>query len=66
MQAIQEQQALIEELKKQNTALQGQAKALKNRAATAETQATQATATLETFEARLRRLEAGSGGPARR
>jgi hypothetical protein len=47
-QAIQEQQAQIEELKKQNAALQA-------RAATAEAQAAQATAMLETFEARLRR-----------
>ncbi|WP_191906448.1 tail fiber domain-containing protein [Hymenobacter baengnokdamensis] len=49
-QAIQEQQAQIEELKKQNAALKAQAAADK----------AQATATLETFEARLRRLEAGT------
>jgi hypothetical protein len=35
--------------------------ALKARAAAAEAQAAQATATLESFEARLRRLEAGAG-----
>jgi hypothetical protein len=51
-QAIQEQQAQIEELKRQNAALQVQASSAKAQAATA-------TATLETFEARLRRLEAG-------
>ena len=38
-------------------ALRQQNAALQVRAATAETQAAQATATLETFEARLRRLE---------
>ena len=40
--------------------------ALRARATTAEAQAAQATATLETFEARLRRLEAATGGQARR
>jgi hypothetical protein len=40
--------------------------ALKARAAAAEAQATRATATLDTFEARLRRLEAATGGQAQR
>jgi hypothetical protein len=53
---------LIEALKEQ----QAQIEALKARAATAETKAARATATLETFEARLRRLEGGSEGQARR
>jgi hypothetical protein len=48
---------LIEAIKE----LKAEVDALKARAATAETKAAQATATLETFEARLRRLEAGSG-----
>lgn len=52
-QAMQEQQAQIEELKKQNAALQAHV-------ASAEATAAQVTATLETFEARLRRLEAGT------
>ncbi|MBG8555406.1 galactose-binding domain-containing protein [Hymenobacter guriensis] len=57
VQAIQEQQAQIEELKKQNAALQAQAKTQEARATSAEAKATQATATLESFEQRLRRLE---------
>jgi len=44
-----------EALRRQNAALQA-------RAATAETQAARATATLNAFEARLRRLEAATGG----
>jgi len=51
-QAIQEQQAQIEALQKQNAALQAQA--------------AQATAALDTFEARLRRVEATTGGQAQR
>jgi hypothetical protein len=47
---------LIEAIKE----LAAQNEALKARAATAEAKAAQATATLETFEARLRRLEAGT------
>jgi hypothetical protein len=62
-QAIQEQQAQIEALQQQNAALHA-------RAATAEAQAAaaavRATATLETFEARLRRLESAAGGQAQR
>jgi hypothetical protein len=57
-QAIQEQQAQIEELKKQNALLQA-------RAATAEAAAATANATTDAFEARLRRLEA-AGGQAQR
>ncbi|MGI4875564.1 MAG: tail fiber domain-containing protein [Janthinobacterium lividum] len=53
---------LLEALKEQ----QAQIEALKARAATAEATAAQATATLETFEARLRRLEAGNGEQARK
>ncbi|MDU0371487.1 tail fiber domain-containing protein [Hymenobacter endophyticus] len=45
----------VEELRRQNAALQA-------RAAAAETTAARATATLEAFEARLRRLEAATGG----
>ncbi|MBF9140237.1 tail fiber domain-containing protein [Hymenobacter properus] len=53
---------LIEALKEQ----QEQIEALKAEAATAQAKAAQATATLETFEARLRRLEAATGGQAQR
>ncbi|MCA8829703.1 tail fiber domain-containing protein [Hymenobacter pini] len=53
---------LIEALKEQ----QAQITSLQARAATAEAAAAQATATLETFEARLRRLEATTGGQAQR
>ena len=56
--AIKEQQVQIE-------ALKARADAANTKAATAETKAAQATATLETFEARLRRLEA-AGGQAQR
>ncbi|MCR5889672.1 tail fiber domain-containing protein [Hymenobacter sp. J193] len=59
VQAIQDQQAQIEDLKKQNAALQAQAKTQEARATSAETQAAQATAATEAFEQRLRRLEAG-------
>lgn len=63
-QAIQEQQAQIEELKKQNAALQARAATAEAAAAqatsAAKAQTAQATATLESFEARLRRLEAGA------
>jgi hypothetical protein len=52
---------LLEALKEQ----QAQIEALKREATTAKAQAAQATATLETFEARLRRLEA-AGGQAQR
>ncbi|AHJ97154.1 tail fiber domain-containing protein [Hymenobacter swuensis] len=45
----------VEELRRQNAALQA-------RAAAAETTAARATATLDAFEARLRRLEAATGG----
>jgi hypothetical protein len=59
IEALKEQQAQIE-------ALKAAAAAANTRAAAAEAQATQATATLDTFEARLRRLEAATGGQARR
>ena len=49
----------IKELSARNAALETKAAALKTRAATAETKAAQATAATETFEARLRALEAG-------
>jgi hypothetical protein len=49
---------LIEAIKE----LAAQNEALKARTTSAEAQAAQATATLETFEARLRRLEAATGG----
>ncbi|MGI4869559.1 MAG: tail fiber domain-containing protein [Janthinobacterium lividum] len=62
-QAIQEQQAQIEALKQQNAALQARAATAE---AAAKAQATQATATLETFEARLRRLEAATSAQAQR
>ena len=52
---------LVEALKEQ----QAQIEALKAHAATAEAKAAQATATTETFEARLRRLEA-AGEQARK
>jgi hypothetical protein len=60
---------LIEALKEQQVqieALKGEAATANTRAASAETKAAQATATLETFEARLRRLEASTGGQARK
>ena len=68
IEALKEQQAQLEGLKAQVAAQAGDhaaLEALKVRAATAETKAAQATATLDTFEARLRRLEA-AGGQARR
>jgi hypothetical protein len=72
-QAIQEQQAQIEELKKEaaaakaeTTAAKADAAAAKADAATAKAQAATATATLATFEARLRRLEGATGGQAQR
>jgi DNA-binding beta-propeller fold protein YncE len=50
----------IKELAAQNEALKAAAGAANSRAASAEAKAAQATATLETFEARLRRLEAST------
>ncbi len=50
----------IKELAAQNEALKIEAAEATSRASSAEAKAAQATATLETFEARLRRLEAGS------
>ncbi|MDO7849817.1 tail fiber domain-containing protein [Hymenobacter sp. M29] len=64
-QAIQEQQAQIEALKQQNAALQARAATAEATASSAKAEAARATATLETFEARLRRLEA-AGGQAQR
>jgi len=51
----------IKELAAQNEALKQEASTAKAAAGRAQAQAAQATATLETFEARLRRLEAGTG-----
>jgi hypothetical protein len=72
-QAVQEQPAQIEDLKKQNAALQARAATAENQAAqatsaagAAKAEAARATATLDTFEARLRQLEAASGGQARK
>ena len=65
-QAIQEQQAQIEELKQQNATLKAEASSAKAEAGAAKAQAAQATATLETFEARLRRLESAAGGQVQR
>lgn len=53
IQAVQDQQRLMDQQQTEIDALQAQA-------TSAETQAAQTTATLETIEARLRRLEAGS------
>ncbi|NML67906.1 hypothetical protein HHL22_22120 [Hymenobacter sp. RP-2-7] len=64
--ATQELARKVEALEQQNAALQAQATQATREASAAKAQATQATATLETFEARLRRLEAGSGGQAQR
>jgi|GEM_PF-2044098 len=50
----------IKELKAENAALTQEAAAAKAEASSAKTEAARATATLDTFEARLRRLEAGS------
>jgi hypothetical protein len=61
VQAIQDQQALIEKQQAEIQALKTQAASSAAKAATAETKAAQATATTDAFEARLRRLEAGSG-----
>jgi len=55
-----------QELARKVEALEQQNAALKTQAASAETKAAQATATLETFEARLRRLENAAGGQAQR
>jgi hypothetical protein len=63
-QAIQEQQAQIEELKKQNAALQARVASAEAAVGSAQAQTAQATATLDTFEVRLRQLEAASGGQA--
>ena len=57
--ATQELARKVEALEKQNAALKVKADA-------ADAKATQATATLDTFEARLRRLEAATGGQAQR
>nr|WP_255555180.1 tail fiber domain-containing protein [Hymenobacter sp. BT559] len=65
VEAMKEQQQQIEALKAQNTALQTRATSAETKAASADAKAAQATATLETFEARLRRLE-GAGGQAQR
>ncbi|MGI4865926.1 MAG: glycine-rich protein [Janthinobacterium lividum] len=61
VQAIQDQQRLIDQQQTEIQALKAQAASAKADAADAKAQAAQATATLETFETRLRRLEAGSG-----
>ena len=73
VEALKEQQAQIEVLKREATeakaaaaAAEAKTDAATTKAAAAEAQAAQATATLETFEARLRRLEAGTGGQAQR
>jgi len=50
----------IKELKAENDALKARTAAAEANAEAAKAQAAQATATLETFEARLRRLEAGT------
>lgn len=55
-----------QELARKVAALEKQNEALRSRATAAETTAAQATATLETFEARLRRLESAGGGQAQR
>ena len=60
IEALKEQQAQIEALKAEAAAAKTAAGAASSRAAAAEAKAAQATATLETFEARLRRLEAGT------
>ncbi|MBO2010859.1 tail fiber domain-containing protein [Hymenobacter negativus] len=72
IEALKEQQAQIEALKQEAIAAKAEAAAAKtaagaaaSRAASAEEKAAQATATLETFEARLQRLEATTGGQAR-
>jgi len=61
----------VQELSAENTALKARAAAAETKAAqaateaaAAKTQAAAATATLETFEARLRRLESAAGEPA--
>nr|WP_236049424.1 tail fiber domain-containing protein [Hymenobacter negativus] len=59
VEALKEQQQQIE-------ALKARAASAEAKATSAETKAAQATATLDTFEARLRRLEAATGGQAQR
>ncbi|RZK48088.1 MAG: tail fiber domain-containing protein, partial [Hymenobacter sp.] len=56
----------IKELKAENDALKARTATAEANASAAKAQAAQATATLDTFEARLRRLEAGSAAHAQR
>ncbi|MDO7851772.1 tail fiber domain-containing protein, partial [Hymenobacter convexus] len=63
IEALKEQQQQIEALKAQNAAAHTELQTVKAQAATDKAQAT---ATLETFEARLRRLESAAGGQAQR
>ncbi len=63
LEALKEQQAQIEALKSEAAAAQA---ALRTVQSQATADKAQATAALETFEARLRRLEAGTGGQAQR
>ncbi len=63
IEALKEQQAQLEALRAEAAAAQA---ALRTVQAQATADKAQATAALETFEARLRRLEAGTGGQAQR